>query len=52
MARKKSSVTIRDIAKKANVSTATVSRTFNGTGFVKKETQEALMEAAQELGYV
>lgn len=52
MARKKSSVTIRDIAKKANVSTATVSRTFNGTGFVKKETQEAIMEAAQELGYV
>ena len=51
MARKKSSVTIRDVAQKAHVSTATVSRTFNKTGFVKKETQEAIMETAKELGY-
>lgn len=38
-------ITIRDIAKEAGVSIATVSRYINGTGYVKSETK-ALVEAA------
>ncbi|WP_409304106.1 LacI family DNA-binding transcriptional regulator [Peribacillus sp. SCS-155] len=43
-------VSIVDVAKKANVSTATVSRVIN-SGKVKKETSEKVLEAIQKLNY-
>lgn len=45
-------VTIRDIAKEANVSIASVSRALNKTGLVKEDTLKAILEAADKLGYV
>ncbi len=46
------SVTIRDVARRAGVGVATVSRVLNGTGYVKAETRERVLAAAAELGYV
>jgi LacI family transcriptional regulator len=43
--------TIRDVATRAGVSTATVSRVLAGIGNSKAETAAAVMEAVQELGY-
>ena len=43
--------TIRDVAKKANVSVATVSRVIHGNGYVKKETKEIVEEIILETGY-
>lgn len=51
MGTSKNKATVREIAKKANVSTATISRAFNGSGIVKAETYNAIMEAAASLGY-
>jgi len=48
------SVTLRDVAEKANVSITTVSRILNGrvTGVpVREETRERILAAASELGY-
>lgn len=45
-------VTIRDVAKEANVSTATVSRALNMTGPVKQHTLDTIICAAEKLGYV
>lgn len=45
------SVTIHDVAKKAGVSIATVSRTINNNYPVKKETREKIELAIKELGY-
>lgn len=44
-------VTISDIAKKANVSTATVSRMMNASGYVKEETRERILKAIDTLNY-
>lgn len=44
-------VTIKDIATKANVSIATVSRVLNNIGQVKPETRETVITVAEELGY-
>jgi LacI family repressor for deo operon, udp, cdd, tsx, nupC, and nupG len=44
-------VSIIDVAKKANVSTATVSRVISNTGTVKKETAEKVLVAIQTLNY-
>ena len=44
-------VTVHDIADKAHVSTATVSRALNNTGIVKSETKELIFTVARELGY-
>lgn len=48
---RKSRVTVHDIANKAHVSTATVSRALNNAGTVKTETKELIWAAAKELGY-
>lgn len=44
--------TIRDVAKKANVSVSTVSRVINKKGYVHKETKEVVLETIKKLGYV
>lgn len=44
-------VTIKDVAQKARVSTATVSRVFNNIGPVEEETRRRVLETAKELRY-
>lgn len=43
--------TIKDVAKKAGVSTATVSRVLNNAGYFDAETAQRVKEAAETLGY-
>jgi LacI family transcriptional regulator len=43
--------TIGDVARRAGVSTATVSRVLAGLGGARTETRERVLEAARELGY-
>jgi len=43
---------IKDVAKKAGVSVATVSRVINKLGNVKKSTEEKVLKAIEELGYI
>ena len=45
------SYSISDIAKKANVSTTTVSRVMNNSGYVSPEHRQEIMKVAEELGY-
>lgn len=44
-------VTISDVARRAGVSTATVSHTINNTRYVSNETKEKVYQAIAELGY-
>jgi len=44
--------TIRDVAKKANVSISTVSRVFNNPNSVNQEMRERVLQVIEELGYV
>ena len=44
-------ITIRDVAKKANVSVATVSRVINNKGYVFEETRATVMRVIDELGF-
>jgi LacI family transcriptional regulator len=46
------SATVSDVAEKAGVSVATVSRVFNESGRVREATRERVIEAAQALDYV
>lgn len=48
---KNKQTTIRDVAEKAGVSIATVSRALNKNTYVKKETYDAIMDAIRELSY-
>ena len=43
--------TIKDVAKRANVSTTTVSHVINKTRFVAEETRNAVWAAIKELHY-
>ncbi|WP_096187179.1 LacI family DNA-binding transcriptional regulator [Evansella halocellulosilytica] len=43
--------TIRDVAKHANVSVATVSRVINKKGYVSKEAEKAVLASIKELNY-
>lgn len=45
------SVTIRDIARRANVSPATISRVLNNSGYVKQDTRELIEQIIKETGY-
>lgn len=44
-------VTIKDVAKRAGVSTATVSRVLNDSGYYDKETARLVNSAVESLGY-
>ncbi|MGB4984920.1 MAG: LacI family DNA-binding transcriptional regulator [Erysipelotrichaceae bacterium] len=44
-------VTIYEVAKKANVSLATVSRVINGSNQVREDTQKKVKDAIEKLGY-
>lgn len=46
------SVTLMDVAKKANVSKSTVSLVINNVPAVKEETRQRVLEVIEELGYV
>jgi LacI family transcriptional regulator, galactose operon repressor len=46
------SATVKDVAREAGVSVATVSRVFNDKGPVREETRERVLAAATELLYV
>lgn len=50
--KKKSRVTIDDVAYASGVSNATVSRVLSGYEFVKETTRSRVMEAVEQLGYV
>ena len=45
-------VTIKDVAKKLNVSISSVSRAFNDKYDIKKETRERILKVANEMGYL
>jgi len=45
-------VTIKDIAKEANVSPSTVSRVLSGNAKISKETTERVLRAIEKLGYI
>ncbi len=45
-------ITIQDVAEKANVSVATVSRVMNGNYPVKTETRETVLKVIKELNYI
>ncbi|MDR1640003.1 MAG: LacI family transcriptional regulator [Clostridiales bacterium] len=47
----KHNVTIRDVAKQAGVSVATISRVLNQSAYVSPEIERAVLEAISELGY-
>ncbi len=44
-------VTIKDVAKKLNVSISTVSRAFNNKYDINEETKKLILKTAKELGY-
>ncbi|WP_346026423.1 LacI family DNA-binding transcriptional regulator [Beduinella massiliensis] len=45
------SVTIKDVAQKANVALSTVSRVVNNSGYVKQQTRDKVNSVIRELGY-
>jgi LacI family transcriptional regulator len=45
-------VTVTDVAKKAGVSTSTVSRVLSDGGYASARTRSAVLSAAKALGYV
>ena len=51
MAQRRSRPTIHDVARRAGVSTTTVSHTFSGNGVVADATRDRVRAAASALGY-
>ena len=51
MAEKKRFSNIRDVANRAGVSAATVSRVINNSGFIAEATRAKVLQAIQECGY-
>ena len=49
---RKSKITVREVARRAQVSESTVSRIMRNTGLVAEDTREKVMEAVRALGYV
>ena len=47
----RSKITIQEVAQDAGVSLATVSRVINGTGPVKQDTRQRVMDSMEKLGY-
>ncbi|HOH16971.1 MAG: LacI family DNA-binding transcriptional regulator, partial [Spirochaetia bacterium] len=47
----KATVTIRHVAERAKVSTATVSRVLNNNPCVRQRTRQTVLEAIDSLGY-
>lgn len=45
-------ITIKDIAKKCNVSTATVSRALSNSSKINEQTKKRVLELIKELGYI
>jgi LacI family transcriptional regulator, sucrose operon repressor len=45
-------ITIKEVAKRANVSSATVSRMLNDSGYVSEEARERILKVIEETGYV
>ena len=45
-------VTIKDVAKQANVAISTASRVINNSGYVSEDTRQRVEEAIKRLGYV
>jgi LacI family transcriptional regulator, sucrose operon repressor len=45
-------ITIKEVAKRANVSSATVSRMLNDSGYVSEEARERILKVIKETGYV
>lgn len=43
---------IKELAKRVGVSSATVSRVLNNSGYVKEETRKRVLEAVEEYNYV
>ena len=52
MSREKTRVTIREVARRAGVSVASVSRVFNNSDLVVKQTEEKIRSVARRLNYV
>ncbi|WJH34417.1 LacI family transcriptional regulator [Paenibacillus sp. CC-CFT747] len=44
-------ITIKDVAKQAGVSTATISRVLNNTGYVSEEARRTILETIERLNY-
>lgn len=44
--------TLKDVAARVGVSTATVSRVLNGTGVISEATRQRVMQAARDLNYI
>lgn len=49
---KSKKVTIKDVAEKAGVSVATVSRALNGLGGIGEETRAHVLEICEQMAYV
>jgi LacI family transcriptional regulator, sucrose operon repressor len=45
-------ITIKEVAKRANVSSATVSRMLNESGYVSEEARERILKVIEQTGYV
>ncbi len=49
--RRRASLTIRDVARGANVSVGTVSKALNNNGYLRQETREKIIAVVRELGF-